>query len=263
MAQILAVHAHPDDVEILAGGTVALLAAAGHAVTIATMTPGDCGASDLNADAIATVRRKEAATAAARIGATYICAELRDLAIFNDHATRRKVTELLRQTQPDLILTSSPVDYLCDHEATSALVRDACFAAPAPNYATGAVEPAPALAAIPHLYWMDPLGGVDREERPILPEIVVNVEAVLAQKMTMLTDHASQRNWLRRHHGTDDYMEQAERWTAERGRLAGFKYGEGFRQYRSSVPTNAATATVTRYGSVGQNRRLAKRVRIG
>src|ERR1035438_9818164 len=43
MATILAIHAHPDDVEILAGGTLALLAGLGHAITIATFTPGDCG----------------------------------------------------------------------------------------------------------------------------------------------------------------------------------------------------------------------------
>ena len=39
MVRILAIHAHPDDVEILAGGALALLAAAGHAITIATLTP--------------------------------------------------------------------------------------------------------------------------------------------------------------------------------------------------------------------------------
>ena len=40
---ILAIHAHPDDIEILAGGSMALLASAGHSLTFVTMTPGDCG----------------------------------------------------------------------------------------------------------------------------------------------------------------------------------------------------------------------------
>jgi LmbE family N-acetylglucosaminyl deacetylase len=43
MATILSIHAHPDDAEILAGGTLALLADLGHQITIATFTPGDCG----------------------------------------------------------------------------------------------------------------------------------------------------------------------------------------------------------------------------
>ena len=140
--RILAIHAHPDDVEILAGGAMALLAAAGHSLTIVTMTPGDCGSAELEPDEIAAIRRTEAASAAALIGAEYHCAEFRDLAIFNDFAARRRVVEILRRTRPDLILTSSPVDYMCDHEATSALVRDACFAAPARNYETRDVQPA-------------------------------------------------------------------------------------------------------------------------
>src|SRR5512133_2763693 len=152
MARILAIHAHPDDVEFLAGGTMALLSDMGHHLTIATFTPGDCGSKQLGPLEIAAVRRKEAANAAALIGARYVCLAMRDLAIFNDDASRRRVTEALRDARPDVVLTSSPVDYHCDHEAASALVRDACFAAPAPNYASGTAAP---LAHIPHLYFMD------------------------------------------------------------------------------------------------------------
>jgi len=232
MTRILAIHAHPDDVEILAGGTMALLARLGHQITIATFTPGDCGSHELPPPEIAAVRRQEAARSAARIGAEYVCLEFRDLAIFNDDASRRRVVEVLRRTRPQVILTSSPSDYLCDHEAASVLVRDACFAAPAPNYQTGAQDAAPALEAIPHLYWMNPVGGEDREGRAIEPEFVANVMDTFAEKRAMLAQHASQREWLRHHHGTDDYLETMERWTRARGTRAGVGYGEGFRQYR-------------------------------
>src|SRR5436853_3975074 len=141
MTRVLAIHAHPDDVEILAGGTLALLAGRGHEITIATMTPGDCGSRELGPEEIARVRRQEAANSAALIGARYMCVEMRDMAIFSDNASRRRVVQVLRQTRPQLVLTASPVDYLCDHEAASALVRDACFAAPAPNYDAGAGAP--------------------------------------------------------------------------------------------------------------------------
>ena len=117
----------------------------------------------MGAAEIAAVRRGEAGRAAALIGARYLCVEFRDLAVFNDDPSRRAVTELLRRTRPELVLAASPVDYLCDHEAASALVREACFAAPAPNYDTRVEGAAPPLDAIPHLYWMDPVGGVDRE----------------------------------------------------------------------------------------------------
>jgi LmbE family N-acetylglucosaminyl deacetylase len=230
--RILAIHAHPDDVEILAGGTLAQLATAGHHLTIVTLTPGDCGARDRTPEEIAAIRRAEASRSAARIGAQYRCAEFRDLSIFSDDASRRRVVEILRQAEPDLVITASPVDYLCDHEAASQLVRDACFGAPAPNYTTGAHNPAPPLRAIPHLYFMDPVGGVDREGRAVLPDFFVNVAAQMETKTAMLAEHASQREWLFKHHGIDDYLEMMKAWTRENGARAGVEYAEGFRRYR-------------------------------
>ena len=232
MAKILAIHAHPDDAEILAGGTLTLLASLGHAITIATFTPGDCGSRELGPDETAAVRRREAASAAALIGARYLCLEMRDLAIFVDDASRRRVTEALRQARPDLVLTASPEDYHCDHEAAATLVRDACFAAPAPNYHTRADSPAPPLDHIPHLYFMDPVEGRERDGRIVQPDFIVDVAPVFDRKCAMLAEHASQRVWLKQHHGIDNYLDEMERWTRGRGALAGLTYGEGFRRYR-------------------------------
>jgi len=232
MARILSIHAHPDDSEILAGGTLALLAKAGHELTIATFTPGDCGSAELSPDEIAAIRRLEAANAAALIAARYLCIEMRDMAVFNDDPSRRRVVSILRRTQPQIVLTAAPSDYHCDHEAASALVRDACFAAPAPNYQTPGEPAAAPLAAIPHLYFMDPVEGRDREGNLVEPDMVVDVTAVFARKREMLAAHASQRAWLKHHHGTDDYLDHMERTTRERGELVGVSYGEGFRHYR-------------------------------
>lgn len=231
MARILALHAHPDDVEILAGGTMALLAARGHAITIISMTPGDCGSSETGPDETANIRRAEAARAAAIIGAEYRCAEFRDLAIFNDDASRRRVTEVLREARPEIVLTASPIDYHCDHEAASALVRDACFGASAPNYQTRAANPAPALPGIPHLYFMDAVEGVDRDGRPQQPDFFVDVASVFESKRAMLACHESQRAWLKKQHGIADYLAVMEKWTRERGRAAGMELAEGFRRY--------------------------------
>ena len=147
MARILAIHAHPDDVEFLAAGTLARLADGGHEITVVTFTPGDCGSHELGPEEIAAVRRQEATRAAARIGAKYVCLEMRDLAIFNDDGSRRLVTDALRQARAQIVLAPAPVDYLCDHEIASALVRDACFGAPMPNYRTGS-EPVPAIPPV-------------------------------------------------------------------------------------------------------------------
>src|ERR1700676_1777100 len=175
--RIVCMHAHPEDAEILAGGTLALLSEAGHSITIVSMTPGDCGSARHASHQIAAIRRTEAAEAARLIDAEYRCAEFRDLAIFNTDDSRRRVTELVRSTGPDIVLAAAPVDYHCDHEATSTLVRDACFAASVPNYATNAAQPEAPLDAIPHLYFMDSLGGVDRVGSLLEPDFVVDVKS--------------------------------------------------------------------------------------
>jgi LmbE family N-acetylglucosaminyl deacetylase len=194
---IACIHAHPDDAEILAGGTLALLASSGHRVTIISMTAGDCGSGSHGAKEISTIRQREATAAAKLIGADYHCAKFRDLAIFNTDDSRRRVTELIRKTRPDIILTASPVDYHCDHEATSVLVRDACFAASVPNYLTNTKDPAPPLHAIRHLYFVDSIGGLDRSGSSIAPDFVVNVKTTFKSKRLMLAAHETQRAWLK------------------------------------------------------------------
>ena len=229
---ILAIHAHPDDVEILCAGTLALLAAKGHRISIVSMTPGDCGSADRGPEEIAAVRREEALRSARRIQAEYRCAEFRDLSIFVTDSARRRVTGLLREVRPEIVLTSSASDYHCDHEATSALVLDACFAAPAPNYASEGTN-APPLQAIPHLYFVDPIEAGEQAAR----DFFVDVSTVFATKRAMLAEHRSQRDWLAKHHGIDDYLDQMERWCGQVGRRAGVQFAEGFRQcHRHSYP---------------------------
>ena len=229
--RIACIHAHPDDAEILAGGTLALLSQAGHSITIVSMTPGDCGSTLHGPEEIANIRRGEAADAASLIGASFVCAEFRDMAIFNEDGARRRVTELIRELRPEIVLTASPADYHCDHEATSALVRDACFAASAPNYQIRRDQAAPAIPGIPHLYFVDPIEGADRFGAPLEPDFVIDVKSTLETKRQMLAAHASQREWLKYQHGIDDYLETMERWTRERGRIVGAEFGEGFRRY--------------------------------
>lgn len=230
MTKILVIHAHPDDWEILAGGSIALLAQHPDvSLEVVTMTAGDCGSAELSPEEISRVRKQEAAAAAALIGAPYVCAGFLDLAIFNDDASRRRVTDLLRQAKADIVITANYPDYHCDHEATHQLVRDACFGASAPNYKAGS---APALDRIPHLYFMDSTEGIDRDGRPLPAEFVVDVSAMVDKKRQLIACHESQRAWLAKQHGMGDYVELALDWTRARGETAGFAYGEGFRQYR-------------------------------
>jgi LmbE family N-acetylglucosaminyl deacetylase len=229
MATILAVHAHPDDIEHLAAGALAILASKGHAIRIATLTAGECGSTDTDLSATGRIRKDEAARAADLIGAEYHCADLPDLGVFNDDRSRRAATELVRWARPDVVITASPADYHPDHEAASQLVRDACFASSVPNYRTG---PSAALEAIPHLYFMDAIGGRDREGNRIVADFGVDIAEGFAMKQQMLACHVSQAEWIARQHGIADHLASMEAWSRRRGRDFGVPLGEGFRQYR-------------------------------
>jgi hypothetical protein len=87
------------------------------------------------------------------------------------------------------------------------------------------------LKAIPHLYFCDPDEGLDRDGNEVRPQIVVDVSRHMDKKAAMLECHESQRNWLKTHHGMDNYIDTMREWTRARGRLAGIEWGEGFRQY--------------------------------
>jgi LmbE family N-acetylglucosaminyl deacetylase len=229
MATILAVHAHPDDLDILAGGTLAILASTGHRVRMVTATAGEGGSADMGPAETARTRTAEAAASATRIGAEYRCLELPDLGVFNDDATRRRVTELIREAAPDVVITGSPQDYHPDHEAISLLVRDACFAAPVANYRTGG---AAALPGIPSLYFTDAIGGRDRDGNRLKREFGVDIGRVFATKRAMLAEHRSQVAWVARQHGIADFLGDMEAWSRRVGEDFGVNYAEGFRQYR-------------------------------
>jgi LmbE family N-acetylglucosaminyl deacetylase len=228
--RIASIHAHPDDAEILAGGTLALLSALGHEITIVTLSAGDCGSTVHSPEEIAAMRKTEAAESAALIGAQYRWGGFRDMSIFSDDPSRRTVTGLLRDLRPQVVLTAAPSDYLSDHEATSQLVRDACFAASIPNYTTPAESPA--IPSIPHLYFMDPIDQRDRSGNLTIPDFTINVASTFESKSAMLAKHRSQRLWLQQQHGMDDYLKQMEDWTRASGTRAGVAFGEGFRHYR-------------------------------
>jgi LmbE family N-acetylglucosaminyl deacetylase len=226
---ILSILAHPDDAEFLCGGTlVRLRREHGWEVHIATMTPGDCGSAEHTADEISRLRRAEGAAAAAVIGGTYHCVEERDLLVNYTEPALIKVTRLLRRVQPRIVITHSPDDYHLDHEMTSKVVRAAAFAGPVPLFDRGELKP---LDHIPHLYYCDPIEGKDALGRDVTPGFRIDVSSVLDTKAEMLARHASQRNWLIKHHGVDNYIDSMKEWSAQRGKEAGVAFAEGFRQH--------------------------------
>jgi LmbE family N-acetylglucosaminyl deacetylase len=221
--------AHPDDAEILCAGTLIRLADAGWQVHIATATPGDCGTTTATRWDISSTRTNEARGAAALIGAAYHCLDERDGLVVYDKPTVQKAVDLFRRIKPDLVFTHAQDDYMMDHVEVSKLARAASFVFGAPNISAFPLLPG---SRIPHLYYCDPIEGIDSLGRPAQPTTRVDVTAQHAKKLEMLACHASQREWLRAHHGMDEYLESVKRHDATRGREIGRPFAEAFVQHR-------------------------------
>jgi len=230
--KILALAAHPDDIEFMCAGTLIMLKERGHAIALATINSGSCGSATLPPDEIARIRALEARRAAELIGATYDCVGIPDLESVFDNPTRRKVSELVRRAQPDIVFTLFQGDYMPDHEITSLLARDATFTATLGNYSTGAPNPAPIIKRLPYLYYCAPLEGLDHFGQDVLLDIIMDVSSVMDKKAAMLCCHASQREWLRHEHGMDEYIEFMKHQSARFGARRGYAFGEAFRQHR-------------------------------
>jgi LmbE family N-acetylglucosaminyl deacetylase len=228
--------AHPDDAEILCGGTLIRLRDAGWEVHIVTATPGDCGTMTETPWSIGAIRTKEGAAAARLIGATYHCLGEGDLTVVFDKPTIRKVMDLFRGIAPSLVFTHAPRDYMMDHEMVSQLGRAASFGYGAPN---ASAFPLKEGSAIPHLYYCDPVEGIDPMGHEVTPTTYIDISDQLELKARMLACHASQREWLRAHHGMDEYLEAMRRHSQWRGEQMGVAAAEAFVQHRGhAYPRN-------------------------
>jgi LmbE family N-acetylglucosaminyl deacetylase len=225
---VLGFGAHPDDAEFMYAGTLALLHERGWEVHISTMTPGDGGTVEYSREEISRIRKGEAARAAALLDGTYHCLECDDIFIMYDRPTLLKAIELVRKVRPTIVLTLSPSDYMVDHETAGKLAQTACFACGVVNIETPGAEP---FEPVPHLYYGDAVEGKDKFGAQIRPSTVVDITAAMDVKEKMLCCHESQRNWLLKHHGIDEYVDAMKALGTERGAEIGSAFGEGFRQH--------------------------------
>jgi LmbE family N-acetylglucosaminyl deacetylase len=227
---VLGIGAHPDDLEILCGGVLALYARAGHQVTMAVATNGNVGHPTLPREQIAEIRRGEARAAADVIGAELIWMDFDDEWLFNDRATRVRFLDAIREAGPDVLLAHSPTDYHPDHRVAGQVAVDARI----PSAVRLVETVLPAVERIPHVFLMDNVGGIDFE-----PELYVDVAPVLDVKERMLRCHRSQDEWLRAIYDGMDYVAYMREQTGRRGAEAGCEWAEAFREVRTYPPTGS------------------------
>jgi N-acetylglucosamine malate deacetylase 1 len=217
--KVLAVGAHPDDLEILCGGTLARFVNEGHEVVMCHATLGDRGSYVHTSEEIAAIRSQESKRAAEICGAEEATLGLHDGEVSAaDPEQRRLVVDLVRDARPDLIITHYPHDYMSDHNEVSKLVFDCSFHATLPLFETGK----PHHDKVTPIYYMETIMGVGFQ-----PTEYVDVTDVIDKKRAMLEAHETQLTWLRDHDGVD-IVEEMRAATRFRGLQCGVRYAEGF-----------------------------------
>jgi len=218
--RVLAVGAHPDDIEILCAGTLARCRERGDEIVICVATNGNMGSMTHQPAELAAIRESEARASAAHLDAELIWLGYPDEFLYPDHETRMRFVEMIRHARPDMILTHTPNDYHQDHRAVSELVFVSSFIGAVPHVET----PSPVHPRICPLFYFDTLAGID-----FLPTEYVDVTSTLETKLAMLQCHKSQLEWLGDYNGID-IVEFATTVARFRGLQSGVTYAEGFRR---------------------------------
>lgn len=165
--KILAIGAHPDDIEIFVYGTLAACAARGDEVRVAVATDGGAGGNGPVAELVQQ-RAAETTKGLAKLGRPHLFG-FPDGQLASQPDAGRAIADLVSDFRPDAVITHAPEDYHPDHRALSRLVEDAA----------GFICP---------LFFADTLMGVG-----FTPEFYVDITPHHADKQTAIMAHDSQR----------------------------------------------------------------------
>jgi LmbE family N-acetylglucosaminyl deacetylase len=188
--QVLVIGAHPDDCELLAGGVATLYRRGGHLVRFVSVTNGESGHQTLCGKELAAIRKLEAEAAGRVLDVQYDVLPFPDGYLEPSLTVRLALIALIREFQPDLILTHRPNDYHPDHRATSQAVCDASYLLTVPAICPEVT----ALAGCPVIAY---LSDYFQRPYPFSPTVVIDIEPVLDTIIDALACHTSQMfDWL-------------------------------------------------------------------
>ncbi|MFA6930869.1 MAG: PIG-L family deacetylase [Lentisphaeria bacterium] len=240
--------AHPDDPDLLFGGTAIQLTRAGHAVKFVAACNGDCGHYAMTSEDLA-IRRSAEAQASAKIAglAEYEILPIRDCQLECTLKNREEFIRIIRRFQPDVVISHRACDYHPDHRNTAQLVMDSAYLVKVPLYCPDTPIPAKSpVFAYSYDRFTDP--------RPIRADAAVAFDSVLETKLAMVQCHQSQFfEWLPWDKGCKDFKqdsmsaEQQRQWILE-------QWGERFK-----MAANLARETLIQtYGDAGSTIQYAE-----
>ena len=230
MPSALAIAAHPDDIEFIMAGTLLLLREKGWDIHYLNVSTGNMGSTVMTAAETARTRRKEAQRAAQMLGAKWHAPFCDDLLIFYTEENIRRITAVIREARPTVILTHALQDYMEDHMITARLAVTATFSRGMPNYRSQparkpTLEPCVVYHAMPH-------GQCTPMREPVQPECFIDTTSVHATKRAALAAHASQKEWLDKTQGMDSYLATMDGFSLALGKASRrFTHAEGWRRH--------------------------------
>lgn len=223
---ILAFGAHPDDVELSCGATIAKEVSLGKKVGIIDLTRGELGTRGS-----ADLRDVEAKKAAEILGVS-IRENLgfSDGFFTNDKKHQLAIIKMIRKYQPEIVLCNAIEDRHIDHGKGSKLVSDACFL-------SGLLKIETALEGVAQEKWRPKQVYHYIQWKNISPDVVVNVSGFLEKKLAAVMAYSSQfYNPNSREEETPisskNFQESIHYRGKDLGRLIGVEYAEGFTSER-------------------------------
>lgn len=219
---VLALGAHPDDVELGCGATVAKEVSLGKKVGIIDLTRGELGTRGS-----AELRDKEAARAAEILGVVVReNLNFRDGFFVNDENHQIEIIKRLRKYRPDIVLCNAIADRHIDHGKGASLVSDACFLSGLRKIETqheGVEQKAWRPTAVYHyIQWQN-----------IEPDFVIDVSGFIDKKVDSVLAYSSQfydpsSNEPESPISSENFLDSVTYRARDLGRLIGKEHGEGF-----------------------------------
>jgi LmbE family N-acetylglucosaminyl deacetylase len=221
--KVLAIGAHPDDVEINCGGTLLRYRDDGHEVFLVLMTSGNIGSNVLSSrEEIARVRQAEQLAAARLYDAKVRFLGYDDEGLQDGPEVRRALLTAIRWADPDIIFTHFPGDLSTDHNVTAELVSRVILSLSGKN--VPAEEPP--IDKHPGIFHWDTPAGHHFE-----PEVYIDVTGTFERKLEAVSCHESQFGWLEVLH-PHQLLDRCRIQARFRGLQNGTEYAEGFRACR-------------------------------
>ena len=219
---ILAIGAHPDDVELGCGGTVAKLISEGKTVAIVDLTQGELGTRGTN-----FTRAEEAANSAKILGiSARENLKMKDGFLANSEEHQMQIVKIIRKYQPEIVLANAIDDRHPDHAKAAKLVSDACFLSGLVKIETVSEgenqKPWRPKQIFHYIQWKN-----------IAPDFVIDIsnfmekkiEACLAFKTQFYDPNSTEPMTPI---STKDFLESLTYRAQDLGRLSGVEFAEGF-----------------------------------